>query len=152
MVAAIALVSICGCQPGRGPFAQIQVCLGSSGEVASFKQLLQAIAAEKNLTYIDGSVETTKGLKVIGTTGENMHTSGGLIHVGLEGENGALIAGNMGLNLYEVGIGFGHEPNPKGAEAFADFVTLRLKKHWSVTSVPPDRGMFPDPSCASVRD
>lgn len=54
-----------------------------------------------------------RGLKEIGATSENMHTSGELIHLGLEGESGRLIAGNMGLNLYEVGIGFGHEPKSK---------------------------------------
>ncbi len=150
LVALIVVAALFGCQPGRGPFAQIQVCLGGSGEVPNFKLLLQSIAAERGLKYIDASVETMRGLKEIGATNENMHTSGELIHLGLEGENGQLIAGNMGLNLYEVGIGFGHEPNPKSAQAFVELVTSRLKQHWRVKSVPSNQGMLPDPSCAPV--
>lgn len=111
---------------------------------------MQSIAGERGLKYIDGSAESMRGLRQAGVTADNMHTSGGLIHIAVEGEKGALTAGNMGLNLYEVGIGFGYEPDAKGAQSFVELVTSRLGQSWAVRSVPLDQGMFPDPSCPSV--
>jgi hypothetical protein len=143
----LAIATVSACQPGRHSFAQMQVCLGSAQAVEQFKEQMRSLAGEHNLKYIDGSVESARGLKEVGATADNMHADGGLIHLGLEGKRGSLTAGNMGLGLYEVGIGFGHEPDPAGAKKFADAVTLRLSQRWKVRAIPPEVGMFPDSSC-----
>jgi hypothetical protein len=78
-----------------------------------------------------------------------MHSSGGLIYVGVEGDDGlGLEGGNMGLNDYDVAIGFNGSDDAKTL-AFADTVKTKLSEQWKFTVVPQNSGAFPSPECVS---
>ncbi|WP_234446965.1 hypothetical protein [Luteimonas sp. MC1572] len=101
------------------------------------------------MRYVDGSKSTADDLKVMGATGTNMHTDGRLIHVGVEADAGhGLTAGNMGLNPYDVAVGFSRGRDIDAAHTFSGKVIARLEKHWTVKVVPKDSGAFPNPECA----
>ena len=136
------------CGEGEGPLLTIQFCVKNDDGVAAFKQTLQAIALEQGMTYVDSSGKTMRELRTIGATGKDMHASGGLINVHLEGDEGlGLSAGNLGLNLYDVAVGFSPEPNHDVANHFADFVVARLGRNWTVRTIARGTGALPDPTC-----
>jgi hypothetical protein len=86
----------------------------------------------------------------MGVTGQNMHVDGNLVHVGITGDRGiGLTAGNMGLNNYDIAVGFSTGQDASAARAFADRVTARLQQHWLLEVVPDGSGAFPNPECAS---
>ncbi|MEO8306973.1 MAG: hypothetical protein ABI616_02910 [Pseudomonadota bacterium] len=126
----------------------VQLCLNDEEGVAAFKQILQDIAIEQGMRYMDGSGEAMRGLRAVNATGEHMHSSGGLVHVAIEGDDGlGLSAGNLGLNLYDMAIGFSHEPSDEVASHLSDLVVAKLKERWAVKTVPAGKGAFPDPAC-----
>jgi hypothetical protein len=145
----VAITGVVGaCTRGKGPDLLVQVCLRDEQGVASFKSALQSIAAAERMKYIDASATTARDLKVIGATDDRMHTAGGLVHVGIEGHGGVgLTAGNMGLNKYEVAIGFSNGPPDAERRKFSDVVVSELLRRWEVKVVPEGSGALPDESC-----
>jgi len=100
------------------------------------------------MRYIDGSKNTTRDFKAMGTVGENMHTDGRLIYVGVEGDTGpSLEGGNLGLNTYDIAVGFARGKDSDSAHAFSDRVTARLSQHWPIKIVPNGSGALPDRAC-----
>jgi hypothetical protein len=127
----------------------LQMCLTDRAGVENFKKALQDIAVAQELRYIDSSGSTQRQLRVTGANGKNMHSSGGLIYVGVEGDDGlGLEGGNMGLNDYDVAIGFNGSDDAKTL-AFADIVKTKLSEQWKFTVVPQNSGAFPSPECVS---
>jgi len=152
LLAALSTVAIAGvlsaCARGKGPDLLVQVCLRDEQGVASFKSALQSIARAERMKYVDASETTARDLKVIGATYDRMHAAGGLIHVGIEGQSGVgLTAGNMGLNKYEVAIGFSDSPPGTEQRRFSDLVVSKLVRQWQVKVVPTGSGALPDESC-----
>jgi hypothetical protein len=148
-LAILVAVALASCAQGTRPFLMWQICLQDQRGVDEFKRVLQAIALDQKLKYIDSSVETQHELKDIGASGPNMHSSGGLIFVGVESDDGlGLMAGNTGLNDYDVAVGF-NGPDLVKAHAFADIASARLAQRWKLKRVPQDSGASPDPGCAS---
>jgi hypothetical protein len=140
------MLSSCG--QGKSALFTIQLCVDNDNGVAAFKQLLQSIALEQGMRYIDSSGTTMRELRAVGATRENMHSNGGLLFVGVEGDGGlGLTAGNLGLNIYDVAVGFSAEPSVDAATRFADHVVARLKQSWTLNAVPEGTGALPDPKC-----
>jgi hypothetical protein len=103
------------------------------------------------MRYIDGSMGTTRDLKAIGAAGKNIHTDGKLVNLGVEADSGpSLTAGNLGLNAYDIAVGFARGQETDAANAFSNRVVARLKQHWSVETVPKGSGALPDPKCTSL--
>jgi hypothetical protein len=126
----------------------VQLCLQDQAGVALFKAEMQAIAQGEQLRYIDSSFATQRDLKAVGATEPNMHSSGGLISVDLEGNDGfGLTAVNLGLNDFDVAIGFSDSRPVDASRKFADLVVARLKTHWPVSVVPTGRGALPNAQC-----
>jgi hypothetical protein len=98
------------------------------------------------MRYIDGGEATTRDLKILRPAGKNMHTNGGLIYVGVEADSFGLEGGNLGLNPYDISVGFG--PDTVEARAFSKRVVARLKQHWTLKVLPKNSGAFPDPRCS----
>jgi hypothetical protein len=142
-LAAAMMLSSC---TGERSFLQIQFCVVNSQGVELFKSTLQDIAKNERMNYIDGSENTTRDLKVLKTTGKNIHTDGRLINVGVEANNYGLSGGNLGLNPYDISLGFA--PDTPESRAFSQRVVARLKHHWTLKQVPSNSGAFPDPDCA----
>lgn len=140
------VLSLSACTPGQDPFLQVQFCVANAQGMDLFKKTLQAIAREEHMRYIDGSDATTRDLKILRTTGKNMHTSGGLVNVGVEADSFGLEGGNLGLNLYDISVGFG--PDTPAARAFSKRAVARLKQHWTLKVVPQGSGAFPNPECS----
>ncbi|WP_457098178.1 hypothetical protein [Lysobacter sp. P5_B9] len=112
----------------------------------TLKTTLQKIAREEHMRYIDSGEATMRDLKSLNQTESHLHLDGNLVNVGIEASGYGLTAGNMGLNTYDVSVGFG--PNTREARAFSERVTTQLRQHWALKVVPKDSGAFPDPSCA----
>jgi len=136
------LLSACG----QRPFLQVQFCVANAQGVDLFKETLQAIASEEHMRYIDGSEATTRDLKKLRPAANNMHTDGGLIYVGIEADGFGLEGGNLGLNPYDISVGFG--PDTVAAHAFSKKVVARLEQHWALKVVPKNSGAFPNPECS----
>jgi len=144
-----AVLALGSCGEGKPPFLMLQMCLHNQAGVEEFKRIMQSIALDERLKHIDSSDATQRDLKAMDVSGPNMHSSGGLIYVGVEGDDGlGLEGGNLGLNTYDVAIGF-NGPDLVKARAFAEFVRAKLAKRWTLKVVPPNSGAFPDPDCAS---
>lgn len=123
----------------------VQLCLGDEQGLASFKQLLQAIARSEQLTFIDGSDATRRDLEAIGSDLGRPP----VIHMAMEREDGTgLTAANLGLPGYQVAVGFA----PATTRPFADRVIRELKVHWPVTVVPhpQTRGALPLQGCTDT--
>ena len=147
LVTLAACATALSCAQGKRPFLIVQLCLKDQDGVALFKSEMQALAQRERLRYIDGSYATQRDLKVIGGTGRNMHADGGLIYIGVEGDDGfGLEGGNLGLNEFDVAVGFGDIGPTDASRRFADRVVAQLKTHWPVSVVPPG-GALPDPNC-----
>ena len=141
-VAAALILSSC---TGERPFLQVQFCVANSQGVNLFKSTLQAIAQNERMRYIDSSESTTRDLRSLKPAGKNMHTDGRLVYVGVKADGYGLEGGNLGLNPYDLSVGFG--PDTPASRAFSQRVVARLKRHWFLKVVPKDSGAFPDPDC-----
>ena len=146
VLSAASILPLCGCKSGQRPFLQVQFCVANAQGVALFKKTLQAIAREEHMRYIDGIEATTQDLKILRPAAKNMHTSGGLVYVGVEAEGFGLEGGNLGLNPYDISVGFG--PDTAEARAFSSIVVARLKQYWTLKVVPKNSGAFPNPECS----
>ena len=134
------------CTPGQANFLQVQFCVANQQGVSLLKDSLQSIAREERMRYVDGSKATTRDLKRINPDGNNIHTDGRLIFIGVEADDYSLIASNLGLNPFDVSVGF--VPDTPASRAFSDRVVKRLQRHWTLKVVPKNSGAFPDPQCA----
>jgi hypothetical protein len=69
------------------------------------------------MTFVDGSAQTKKDLKVVGAP----HQTGPGINIGFDRQDGVgLMAGDLGPPDYQVAVGFSEGSNPSGAHQFAD--------------------------------
>jgi hypothetical protein len=146
LLSAASILLLGSCAPGQRPFLQVQFCVANAQGVDLFKKTLQAIAREEHMRYIDGSETTSRDLKILRPAGKNTHTNGGLVYVGVDAGGFGLEGGNLGLNPYDISIGFG--PDTAAARAFSKRVVARLKQHWSLKVVPKNSGAFPNPECS----
>jgi hypothetical protein len=140
------ILLLCACTPGQRPFLQVQFCVANAQGVDLFKKTLQTIARNERMRYIDGSEATTRDLKVLQPAGKNMHINGGLVFVGVEADGFGLTGGNLGLNPYDISVGFG--PDTDAARAFSKKVVAQLRQHWVLKVIPNNSGAFPDPNCS----
>jgi len=143
--ALFAALLLSACTHGQANFLQVQFCVANPQGVALLKEMLQSIARDERMRYIDGSEATTRDLKIIDPAGKNIHMDGRLISVGVEADEYGLMAGNLGLNPFDVSVGF--VPDTTAARAFSERVVQRLKQHWTLKVVPKNSGAFPDPQC-----
>ena len=144
----ITVAVVCSCAEGKRPFLMVQLCLKDQNGTALFKSEMQALAQREGLRYVDRSDATQSELKLLGTTDRNMHPDGGVIYLGVERNDGfGLEAANLGLNDFDVVVGFADVGTRDASRKFADRVVAQLKTHWAVTVVPPGRGALPDPNC-----
>ena len=134
-LAAALLLTSC---TGERPFLQVQLCVANAQGVDLFKTTMQDIAHDEQMRYIDGSEATTRDLKVLRPAGKNMHTDGRLVFVGVETDGYGLSGGNLGLNTYDISVGFG--PDTRESRAFSDRVVARLKRLWALKVVPNNSG------------
>jgi len=150
VVVALGTGALCSCGKAQESFLTVQMCLKNEQGVATFKELMQSIAATQKMRYVDASESTQRDLKTVGATGHNMHVSGGLMYVGVEANDGlGLSAGNIGLNKFDVALGITEGSRPVDARRFADVVVKELQQRWIVKTLPPRTGAFPDPTCVA---
>ena len=135
---------LCSCT-GEPPFLQVQFCVADSQGVSLLKTTLQDIARDEHMRYIDGSERTTRDPKKIKPGGKNVHTDGRLVYVGVVADGYGLEGGNLGLNPYDISLGFG--PDTPASRAFSQRVVGRLERQWALSVVPKNSGAFPNPKC-----
>ena len=72
-----AVLALGSCGEGKPPFLMLQMCLHNQAGVEEFKRIMQSIALDERLKYIDSSDATQRDLKAMDVSGPNMHSSGG---------------------------------------------------------------------------
>ena len=99
--------------------------------------------------YVDTSDATAQDLKTVGATGNRMHLPNGVVDLDVEGSNGVgLSATNVGVNKYEVAVGFSDGPRACKSIKFSDSVVEELGRQWDVKTLPAGSGALPDAQCA----
>ena len=146
-VMAVILCHLAGCIGSR-PLEMVQLCVRDKQGITDFKSALKSIAEEQNMKFLDGSSATARDLSEMRQGGSRMQANAGLLYVGVERDDGlGLEAGNLGLNAFDIAVGFSVSPTRKQAQAFANLVKARLAARWPLKRVPQDRGALPDPTC-----
>ena len=154
--AAVLVVNLYGCGPGKRPFLLATVCLRNANDLADFAHLMRSIAQREGGEFIDGSAETQRELEAIGKSLESSglrfdrpHISRAF-NIGVRlGDGVGLMAGDMGTRGYQVVVGIGEGSNPQKAHEFARNVLAEIKERWRVELVPdPEHsGAFPMDDC-----
>lgn len=149
-VAAVLMVLIlAGACSSQGPMFQAQVCLGDAENVAAFSELLESLANDNGLRFIDSSDRAYGSLKSLGQI-PGVDFPIPVTHLGISGFNGGwLTASNIGLTPYEVGIGITPGRDKLKAERLASHLLNELEARWTVELVPLDRGMSPNLDCSA---
>lgn len=147
-VAASFVLLLQGCARKQESFLTIQMCLVDRQGVTLFLDTMRAIAKAENLTFIDGSAKTGTALKTMGADKHLKQDPARTIHVGIEGGAGmGVTAGNLGLPVYQVALGFTEGSDAVKAHRLADRVMQALSQHWHIETVPAEKGALPMESC-----
>lgn len=100
------------------------------------------------MRYLDTSESTAQDLKTVGATGDRMHLKNRLVDVAVEsGDGNGLSATNLGLNAYEVVVGFSDGPRVNESDRFSTIAIKELGQQWQVRIVPAGSGALPDEHC-----
>ena len=147
----VSSLAISGCEKEKDEtFLTIQMCLFDKSGVKKFKDIMRAAAKSENLQFIDGSKKTGAELKTIGADALANHDPALAINVGIKGDGGIIVmGGNLGLPPYQVALGFGQGSDPKQAHRLSDRLVHALSQHWSVETVPREKGVFPMTNCSN---
>lgn len=140
------LLMVGGCS-GKHPSRAVQLCLEDERGVDDFKHVMQTVAHEKGMEFVDGSTSTARKLKAM-----NQHPEYELIHIGISGKDDVgLTAGNQGLSAYEVAIGFSAGSSNADEQKFERAVIQALAQRWQVHEVPAGQGAFPLKACSQSK-
>jgi hypothetical protein len=145
---AVASLLLCGCTQGKRPFEIVQMCVQNTEGVNQLRDELKAIAATKEMKFIDNSAGTKRDLQNVGYPGRERADGSPVINMAVLREDGMGVgAGNLGLPGYQVALGFSEGSNPSEARRFAGDVIKQLEGHWHVDTVPSGSGAMPKPGC-----
>ncbi|WP_369038972.1 hypothetical protein [Stenotrophomonas maltophilia] len=124
---------------GKRPFKMIQFCVHDQEGLRRFKQTLSAIAKDEGMQFFDGSAELDRQL-----ARAKADMKRPVVYVGVKREDGSgLEAGNLGLDRFEMAIGFSEGKVPAEARSFSVRVERALAERWNVLAVPSDKGAAP---------
>lgn len=140
LVIGLSLV-LSGCGRGEHPFLMVQFCFTEEHGPNEFRRVLQDIAREEGMSFGDRSEEAQAELEAIGDLPEGIAGSFPLIVVGVRKPEYGLGAGNAGLGVNQVSLGF--SPDSPAARSFARRAVARLNETWDVVAVPEGQGAFP---------
>lgn len=142
----VALVVVGGCAPGKGPFLQVQLCVHDRSGVQKFVDEMHNLAAEKSMSLVDRSSEARRDLEAMGQISPRDPKR--ILRLRVAGEKGiGVSAANFGLATYQITLSFSEGSDPLKARQFASEVIQRLRQHWNVSIVPPNRGALPMKGC-----
>jgi len=124
---------------GKRPFKMIQFCVHDQEGVNRFKQTLSSIAKDEGMQFFDGSAELDRQL-----ARAKVDVKRPVVYIGVKREDGSgLEAGNLGLDRFEIAIGFSEGKMPAEAWSFSFRVERALANRWNVHAVPPNKGAAP---------
>lgn len=124
---------------GKQPFKMIQFCVHDQEGVNRFKQTLSSIAKDEGMQFFDGSAELDRQL-----ARAKVDVQRPVVYIGVKREDGSgLEAGNLGLDRFEIAIGFSEGKMPAEAWSFSFRVERALADRWNVHAVPPNKGAAP---------
>ena len=120
-----------GCTPAPIIKEKLALCLRDSDGASMFIAELRSIAADRNMKFIDDSVDGQRRLAVIGDLGAERDDGSPFIQISVTNSaNMGLWAVNDSLPGYQVRVFFlGKEADPE-AKKFVDYATERLAKKW----------------------
>jgi len=124
---------------GKRPFKMIQFCVHDQEGLKRFKETLSSIAKDEGMQFFDGSAELDRQL-----ARAKMDMKRPVVYVGVKRKDGSgLEAGNLGLDSFEMAIGFSEGKMPAEAQSFSVRLERTLAERWNVLTVPPDKGAAP---------
>ena len=120
-----------GCKPAPAIKETLTLCFKDSDGASMFIEELRSIAAERNMKFIDDSVDGKRRLAATGYRGTERSDGSPFIQISVENSAGqGLWAMNDTAPGYQVRVFFlGKEADPE-AQIFADYATKRLSKIW----------------------
>ena len=120
-----------GCIPAPTIKDTLTLCFKDSDGASMFIEELRSIAADRNMKFIDDSVDGQRRLAVIGDLGAERDDGSPFIQISVTNSaNMGLWAVNDSLPGYQVRVFFlGKEADPE-AKKFVDYATERLAKKW----------------------
>ncbi len=142
------LTLLFGCTTGTPTILTVQLCLNDDKGVLHFKDLMRSIADSEHMTFVDGSAESQRDLKIAGAKMDKLDRSGSVINIGInQGHENVMLGGNLGLPTYQVVLGFSGIPNSLDAERFPNIVLKQLASFWRIEKLPAGASALPMKNC-----
>lgn len=124
---------------GKRPFKMIQFCVHDQEGVRRFKQTLGTIAKDEGMQFFDCSEELDRQL-----ARSKVEVKHPVVYVGVKrGDGSGLEAGSLGLDRFEIAIGFSEGKMPAEARSFSVRVERALAERWNVHAIPAHKGATP---------
>ncbi|MEN5273413.1 hypothetical protein [Stenotrophomonas lactitubi] len=124
---------------GKRPFKMVQFCVHDQQGMNNFKKTLGDMATAERMQFFDRSAALERHLAK-----SNVNLSRPVVYVGVKREDGSgLEAGNLGLDRFEIAIGFSEGERPTEAMSFSVRVERTLSQRWKVIAIPSDSGATP---------
>ena len=120
-----------GCKPTPQIKDVLALCINNSDGAAMFVKELRSIAADRNMKFIDDSVDGQRRLAATGGLGTEREDGSPFIQIIVKNSaDMGLWAVNYSAPGYQVQVWFLGEASDPEAREFVDYATERLAKNW----------------------
>lgn len=139
-----AAFSMGGCTNDSAQLPQmVQLCVRDDGDADSLIAILERVARENQMNFIDRSRQSHQELIRLGKDPGYR-----VINVSASRLDGlGVAAGNLGLGPNEVAIGITGSSNPAERGSLVQALMNELKSKWEVRNVPAGQGAMPSEKC-----
>lgn len=139
-----AAFSMSGCTNDSAQRPQmVQLCVRDDRDADSLIAILERVARENEMNFIDRSRQSHQELIRLGKDPGYR-----VINVSASRLDGlGVAAGNLGLGPNEVAIGITGSSNPAERDALVQALMNELKSKWEVRNVPAGQGAMPSEKC-----
>jgi hypothetical protein len=136
------------CGRAQLPLVTVQICLEDEVGISRFKELVEDIAEDENLSYFDGGIEAQESLARVGYSLDYLRSPSDLLQVHAHGGGEAVSfsATNLGLSSYEVVLSV-NGSNLDEAGKLAELMLAQPSEIWELSTIPQDRGALPLEGC-----
>lgn len=125
-----------------GP-SMVQLCFDDERGVDELIGVLEKIASDNSLGFVDRSSGIQRELRTLG-----MDPGYRVIGISVTGEDGVgLAAGNLSLGPYQAVVGFTQGADAEASEAFAKDAIAALEAKWTLRPVVNGQGAVKLPDC-----
>lgn len=142
MLSVLVLALSCAKSDHVGP-SMVQLCFDDERGVDELIGVLEKIASDNSLGFVDRSSGIERELRTLG-----MDPGYRVIGILVTGEDGVgLAAGNLSLGPYQAVVGFTQGADAEASEAFARDAIATLEGKWKLRPVASGQGASKLPDC-----